>query len=165
MYNKILVPLDGSQFAECSLEHVKDIAKGCRVAEVFLLTVIEPVRTPGYWTANREQALEMGRDLEKSRKLLRGEAEDYLSKAAENLKKEGLIVQTVAIEGLENKQVADIILDYVQSNNIDMIVMSTHGRSGITRWAMGSVADKIVRSATIPVMTMAPKGCRLASAS
>jgi nucleotide-binding universal stress UspA family protein len=161
MYRKILVSLDGSQFSECSLEHAKNIAMGCQGADIFLLTVMEPVLPRSFWAASLEQSMEIGREMEKSRQRAREEAEKYLSQTADNLKQAGLSVQTVAIEGAENnKSVADVILDYAQDNNMDMIIISTHGRSGISRWAMGSVAEKVVRKATIPVLTIVPKGCR-----
>ena len=53
------------------------------------------------------------------------------------------------------------ILEYAQNNNIDLIIISTHGRSGISRWAFGSVADKVVRTSTVPVLTVTPTGCRI----
>ena len=56
---------------------------------------------------------------------------------------------------------ADAILDYAEKNNVDLIIMSTHGRSGISRWAFGSVADRVVRHSIAPVLLVAPAGCRI----
>lgn len=56
---------------------------------------------------------------------------------------------------------ANEILEYATKNNVDLIVMTTHGRSGITRWLFGNVADKVSHHSTIPVLIVAPSGCRL----
>ena len=161
MYNRILAPLDGSKLSECSLEHVKEIAKGCQVTEVVLLTALEPVQNLLSWPASQTQANELAAEMEKNQRQMRLKAEDYLAAAANDLKEAGLAVRTVVIEEKGDEQAASIILNYTQNNNIDLIIMSTHGRSGISRWSFGSVADKVVRSSTIPVMTIAPKGCRI----
>jgi nucleotide-binding universal stress UspA family protein len=163
MYNKILVPLDGSKLSECSLDHVKSIATGCHVSEVVLMTVTEPVYTPMFWTASRTQAEEMGAELQQAREKNRQNAEDYLSQASEILKQAGVSARTAVVDGTETAKAAENILDYAQNNNIDLIIMSTHGRSGVTRWAMGSVADKVVRNSIIPVLTVTPKGCKVAA--
>jgi nucleotide-binding universal stress UspA family protein len=55
---------------------------------------------------------------------------------------------------------ADAIMGYADQNGVDLIIMSTHGRAGIGRWFMGSVADRVVRHATVPVLTASPAGCR-----
>jgi nucleotide-binding universal stress UspA family protein len=55
---------------------------------------------------------------------------------------------------------AEEILKYSQDNDVDLIIMSTHGRSGVSRWAMGSVADRVVRTSVAPVLLTTPKECR-----
>lgn len=162
MYNRVLAPLDGSELSECSLEHLKAIATGCRVPEVVLLTVLEAIQTPTWWPdESLVRTSEISAKLEKIWKQRHQKAEEYLTTIAENLKKTGVAARTVTLEKTEDQQVAALILDYAQKNNFDLIVMSTHGRSGISRWSFGSVADKVVRSSTVPVMTIAPKGCRI----
>jgi len=154
MYNKILVPLDGSELSECSLEHVKDIAKGCQTSKVILLTVVERVVGTGYtWggVASGEQMAEEARKMQ-------AKASDYLNKAAAGLKKEGLSVETRILSG----EPAESILKFIsETNDVDLLIMSTHGRSGPARWAMGSVADRVLRHSSIPVMVVAPRGCRV----
>jgi len=146
VYNKVLVPLDGSDFSECSLEHVKAIVTGCKVADVVLLWAIEPVPPIGE-----------GWPMVDFEKAVQDQAKDYLARMSDKLKKEGLAVQTAIVKG----RAADAILDYARKNNVDLIIMSTHGRSGVSRWVMGSVTDKVVRHATIPVLTVSPPGCRI----
>ena len=145
MYRKILVPLDGSDIGECSLEHVKDIAKGCSVPEVILLFVAEPV------SAGLYQSAEEGRE-----KLL-AYGKDYLAKVEKNLIADGITARSVILEGKPSLT----ITDYAEKNEIDLTVISSHGRSGLSRLAFGSVADKVVRKSVVPVLVSVPKGCRI----
>jgi nucleotide-binding universal stress UspA family protein len=152
MYKKILAPLDGSEFSECALEHVKAIAAGCSVPEVVLLRVVEPIHSTdlaAYAEAGIDTVLLM-RDVEEA-------AKTYMSRMTEELKKTGLNVSGVVSTGWS----ADQILSYAADNGVDLIIMSTHGRGGIGRWFMGSVTDKVVRHASVPVLTVAPPGCRV----
>jgi nucleotide-binding universal stress UspA family protein len=160
MYNRILAPLDGSKMSECSLSHIKEIGTGCHVAEVVLLTVLESLTNPFFWPSSKAQVDQVVAEQENARKGMRQKAENYLNGINENLRLAGLSVQNVIIEERDNMKAADIILDYAQNNDVDLIVLSTHGRSGIARWSFGSVADKVVRHATVPVLTVAPEGCR-----
>jgi nucleotide-binding universal stress UspA family protein len=161
MYNKILVPLDGSEFAECALRHVKEIGAGGGCAGVVLLTVLEPVKVPMEWLSGRDEAERVGTETEANRQQAHKKAGDYLDIAAASLKQSGIPVETVIIDETLPQQEAATILDYAQDHNFDLIVMSTHGRSGISRWAFGSVADKIVHHARVPVLSVTPEGCRL----
>jgi len=147
MYKKILAPLDGSELSECSLEHVRAVAAGCQVAEVVLLRVVEPITTMAYaetsadWVAEKE-------------KQNQAEVENYLSQMVDKLKIEGIAVQAAVAWG----RPADEILDYAKNNHADLIIMGTHGRSGLSRWAFGSVTDKILRRSAVPVLITPPPG-------
>ena len=151
MYQKILVPMDGSENAECVIEHVKTIATGCKVTEVVLLRVIEPF--PVYIMDYRvdENIIRQAQDGAKDA------ATESLNKVANQMKKEGLSVTTDVTEG----NAAIMILDYAAKNAVDLIIMATHGRTGVARFALGSVADKVVRGSSAPVMVVAPEGCRV----
>lgn len=162
MYNKILAPLDGSKLSECTLDHVKDIATGCHIGKVVLLSVLENVRMPSEWWTNREQIAEMSAETEKKEQQMQENAQAYLSGVGENLKKAGLEVETVILKEVAIHEEARNILEYANENQIDLIVMSTHGRSGPARWAFGSVADRVVRHAKCPVLTVTPTSCRIA---
>jgi nucleotide-binding universal stress UspA family protein len=162
MYNKILVPLDGSQLAECSLAHVKAVATGCGVAEVVLLTVTQdiiPSLMP--WTSSQEQVNNTIAETNKNLEMVHKKASEYLQKVGEDLKHSGLTVQMEVIEAIGHRDPAELILDYAEKNKVDLIVIATHGRSGITRWAFGSEAENIVRHSKIPVLTITPAGCRI----
>jgi nucleotide-binding universal stress UspA family protein len=160
MYNRILGPLDGSKLSECSLEHIKSIATGCHVSEVILLMVLEPVVPPFSETATKQAIEEMAKRWREAEKQSKQKVESYLAKVADSLKKEGVAVQTVAAPAKTGQSAAEIILDFADNNNVDLIIMSTHGRSGVSRWAFGSVTDRVVRHAKSPVLTISPPGCR-----
>jgi len=151
MYKKILAPLDGSEFSERSLEHVKAIASGCHVPEVVLFAVVEPMPQSaeiggfvgGEWIYQAEkQALAW--------------LQDYLIKSVDKLGGEGINAKIAVAHG----KAADEILEYASRNKVDLIIMSTHGRSGVARWALGSVADKVVRHAQAAVLLISPQGSR-----
>ena len=152
MYKKILAPLDGSPLSECSLEHVKTIAIGCHFPEVILLKVVAPLS----YSMTSEMALE-AKTLKEIDDIQMAEAKKYISKTVQKLNKEGVAARGEVLSGKVEEQ----ILNYADKNNIDLIVMSTHGRSGVTRWALGSVADKVVRHSKVPVLIIAPAGCRI----
>lgn len=152
MYKNILVPMDGSKLAECVLDHVKSIATGCHVPKVVLLRVIEPMSPPK--ALPREIAEDAYRDAKETAEV---EAKDYLLRMVEVLKNEGIAAETDIAYGLA----ADEILNYAEHKGVDLIVISTHGRSGPSRWFSGSVADRVVSHSYIPVLSVTPSGCRL----
>jgi nucleotide-binding universal stress UspA family protein len=147
MYKKILAPMDGSEFSECVLSHIRAIAVGCKVPEVVLFRAIEPVQTP-YISNDIFEEME-----EKAI----AEVKDSFGKIAEELKADGISSSQVIVKGYA----ANEILDYAEKNNVDLIIMSSHGSSGIVRWAIGSVTDKVIHHAAAPVLVVAPKACRI----
>ena len=150
MYKKILAPLDGSEYSECVLDHVKALASGCNVKDVVLLYVIEPLNPGMYDVAERvvSDTVKKGKEF----------GVKYLANLASKLKDEGLVVETVLLNG----DPAPAILDYASQNGVDLIVMSTHGRSGFSRWLMGSVADKVARHSPVPVLLVRPSEIKTA---
>lgn len=152
MYNKILVPLDGSDLSECSLPHVKEIAVGCKAAKVILMKVNEPYYLSGTVMAELGEA-EVKSLLQKSKEYY----VKYLADKAMALEKAGVKVDTAIVEG----NAANTILEYAAKEKVDLIIMSTHGSSGIVRFMVGSVADKVIRHSLAPVLLVAPTSCRL----
>ena len=159
MYKRILGPLDGSKLAECSVEHIKAIATGCQASDVILLAVLEPLPMMPFFVG-REAADKTAKQRQEEERQVRQRAEDYLNKVAKGLKKEGIAVQTVLMPPKHDKGAAEVILDYAEKNGVELIIMSTHGRSGFSRLAFGSVTDRIVRNAKIPVLTVSPVSCK-----
>jgi nucleotide-binding universal stress UspA family protein len=155
MYKKMLVPLDGSELSECSLEHVKAIASGCRVPEIVLLRVVEPL------SAETVSAFAMAGDdlLRKAELDNQTEAKNYMVQIKNKLVNDGLAVEAVVVDG----RAAEEILDYAQSNEVDLIVMATHGKTGISRWFFGSVAQKVLQHSAVPVLIVSPPGCRISA--
>ena len=145
MYRKILVPLDGSKVAEGVLPHAKALAYS-EGAELVLLTVgANPAMDfvfsdPGL----AERAVE--EQEERSKK--------YISEIETQLKSAGFKTSTVLRVGA----VADVILGVAEELQIDVIAMSTHGRTGPARWLLGSVAERVVHSSNVPVLLIRATG-------
>lgn len=144
MYKKILVPLDGSELAECVLPHVKEVAAGHGEGKVMLLRIVEPL------PAGTPPAV----DFEVVRKAGVKAAEDYLAGIQAKLNREGLAVETKVLTG----RPAETISEFAQREKVDLLTLATHGRSGIRRWVFGSVADKLVSSSSVPVLLIRPEG-------
>ncbi|MBI4334275.1 MAG: universal stress protein [Chloroflexi bacterium] len=148
MYNRILIPLDSSELAECVLPHVEAIARGCGVKEVIAVTVVEPV----YYFADDGGVGTI--DVIKLQQVREEGAAGYLNEVAKKLEEKKLNVKTALLKG----NPADSIVDYAKSNNVDLIAMATHGRSGISRWVWGSTAEKILRASPVPILLVRPDG-------
>ena len=150
MYKKIMVPLDGSELAECVLSHVQAIASGCRVPSVELVRVVEPIQLP-----TRGGIALSANDLKRVKAEMKGEAENYLEKITARLKGAGLHVQTKLLEG----KAAEQLVEHARSSKADLLIMASHGASGVTRWVWGSVTDRILRSSSVPVLLIRAPGC------
>lgn len=134
MFARILVPLDGSALAEAILPQVTELAT-LHGAEVVLLRVAFAHAFPGSdQTSAQVQAVE--------------EAEAYLAEVVQRFLAAGIKAQSVVRYG----HAAEEILDHAQTGAVDVIAMSTHGRSGVQRWVLGSVAEHVLRAAPVPVL-------------
>ncbi|NWF94189.1 MAG: universal stress protein [Syntrophaceae bacterium] len=139
MYKKILVPLDGSELAKKALEHAEKLAKTFD-AEIVLFEVVPFI--PIYGSPELVTPLIID---EKQKEA----AERYLADLAGELRGRGHKVTTVVRTG---QQVAGEIIDFAKESGVDLIVMCTHGRSGLTRWVLGSVAHKVLTRAETPIL-------------
>ena len=151
MYNKIMVPLDGSELAECVLPHVEALAKGCQAKEVILVRAFVPFRAVnigGEYVPNEKEITRIDADF-------KAEAQDYLEKVAERLNLSGIAARWAILTG----KPSEILSDFAKADNCDLIIMATHGRSGVSRWVWGSIADRILRSACVPVLMIRAPGC------
>ena len=148
MYTRILVPLDGSALAERALPHAGGIGRATG-AEVILLQVVQ---------APLGDAPEAGQTEEdRAIREVAVEALSYLGTIAGKLKEEGSIkVRTEVLEG----PAADGILGFAHREDVDLIIMSTHGRTGISKLLMGSVAEKVMLTTKRPVMLIKPERSR-----
>ena len=150
MYKRILVPLDGSDLAECVLPHVESIAKGHGVEEVAFLRVVEPFEQICDFEGCVSQETMNSIDVDS-----KASAESYLSQLAKRTKYDGVSVKPEVITG----KPAENIAGYAAKNAVGLIIMATHGRSGISRWSWGSVADRVLRSACVPILMVRAPGC------
>ena len=150
MYKKMLVPLDTSDFAECVLQHVKEIATTREIPEVVLLSAIEPMTSQTMAYMGPENVTE-------SEERAVAGALQYLEKVKTSLALEQSKISIVAMAGPS----ADVILDYVANNGVDVLVLSSHGRSGVSRVLIGSTADKILRRSPVPVFLVPAVSCRV----
>jgi len=145
MYKKVLVPLDGSKLSESIIKDVVAVATGCHVPEVVLLKVREPM------DSNVRAALdpEIAEELDQA---YNNDSVEYLNKVSKKLAKKGV---TASVEVLAGNP-AEEIINYADKKHVDLIIMSTHGRSGFSRLVFGSVADKVIRQTEKPVLLKPP---------
>lgn len=151
MYKKIMVPLDGSELAECVIPHVKAIAGGCSDPEILFVRVVQPFRFMG-----TGEVIPGGEDLVKIDEDSKAGAKDYLDGLVSRLEFGPANLQT---EVIYDTRVAESLADYASRKEVDLIVVATHGRSGISRWVWGSVTDRILHSSCVPILMVRAPGC------
>lgn len=150
MYRKVLVPLDGSELAECALSEVIKLGRGGVIGEVILLKVIEVevFNAPSGHTARV--------DFSALREAHRTEAGKYLEGIQSRLQSEGI---NAAITMLEGKP-AETIVEFAKSRPVDLIVIGTHGYTGMKRLMFGSVALRVLHDANVPVLLIRSVSCQ-----
>lgn len=167
MYKRILVPLDGSKLAECALPHVEELVKGCDSEEVILVSVTERVQGYRAVEGSGQPAIGSGGGWMGSSQPLRQQlvpeavgkkekqAQRYLDRIAKAMTAKGINVNTEVLLW----KPAEAIVGYAKQYGCDLIVMASHGRSGPSRWAHGSVADRVLKGSCIPVLMIRAPGC------
>lgn len=180
MYNKVVVPLDGSKLAEIALPHLEEIATGCHIPEVFLVSVTEEIkgRAPRAVGIERSAGREFHAapdtgpvalgstfsgmvysadsrvsDVPAEFGRMAKTAWNYLSKVAAKLQKKGLNASATVLVG----NPAEEIIRFAKEQKADLIVMGSRGKSGFNQWDMGNVADKVMRASDVPVVLVKPK--------
>lgn len=158
MFNRILVPLDGSAFAEAALPHAEALAR-CFGAKLLLAQVVrmidhtvfltEPVEYQGahydpLWSTH-QRAVALPHPLAER-------AEAYLREKVDALGGKGIAAEYEVLEG----HAAEALLRHIECCDVDGVVMSTHGRGGVARVVIGSVADRLSRHCRIPVLLVRP---------
>ena len=143
MYKKILVPLDGSKMAECALAEVRKLAESGWVRKVVLFSVVEiPAMSVGE-----------GLDYAVFRKSQFDRFQKYLTGIRSRVASEGVEVVTEVSDG----NAAQMISNYVKQNDMDLIVIATHGYSGMKKLIFGSVALQVLHDSDVPVLLIRPK--------
>lgn len=140
MYQRLLVPLDGSSLAEAALDHAQRVAALFDSEIILLRVVVSPyaIAAPDLVLATAESDMHQ----------LSAQAEEYLRTRADKLRALGLQVRAVTCEG----PVAEAILEHADMYNVGLIVMSTHGRGGVFRWVYGSVAERVLQGSSCPIL-------------
>jgi len=142
MYDKILVPLDGSELAKAIIPHVQAMAAGHQ-SDLILLQVLPATGVVAEVAAKERQ-----------------EAEDHLMEVEQGLLNEGIKVGHTIRHGAD---AAAEIVDYAEVNDVDLIAMTTHGRSGVSRWVLGSVASRVLRGTSKPILLVRCPGAPISA--
>jgi nucleotide-binding universal stress UspA family protein len=150
VYKHIMVPLDRSEVAKCVLYHVEVVAADSKVGDITLVRVITPLHLHG----GRESGLSP-----EERKRLEVDsvnvAEDYLEGIVKQLRDKGIAAQSEVLFG---RHVVKELSEYAKSHGVDLIIVATHGLSGARHLLRGSMADKLLRRAHVPVLMIHPSG-------
>ena len=147
MYKKIMVPLDGSELAECALPHLEAIAKGSQTAEVIIVQAVEPLSIPYGLEVSKFVSLEQVKEFQTHQKVA---AEKYLKGIVARLAGAGINARAEIIYG----RASEALVEFASKNGFDLVIMATHGHSGISRRVWGSVADHLLRSIYLPVLVV-----------
>jgi nucleotide-binding universal stress UspA family protein len=138
-YQSVVIATDGSDNTQRAISYGIEIAKLSR-ATVYALHVVDTSSFSQSWTAGREAMYE----------ILRKDGQKATSKIKEYGEASGVEVIEVLLEGHPSNE----IIDFAENNNIDLIVMGTLGKTGLDRFLMGSVAEKVVRNSKVPVLVV-----------
>lgn len=147
MFHKILVPLDGSELSESAIPAALEVARRFGASLVLFRAAVLPEHlmispvplAPSAYTHMQDEIVTGTRE--------------YLDAVKARLASEGVPVET----GLVSGDAASQILEFAETQAVDLIVMCTHGRSGFQRWLFGSVAEKVMRHSACPVLSVRPK--------
>jgi nucleotide-binding universal stress UspA family protein len=147
MLKHVLVPLDSSELAEEALDYARELTgPGGKVTLLMVVLAPEYV-TSGFYPVPFEYQVENYETIRNNRI---DEARDYLLKVADRLKRVDIKVNHSILVG----NPADCIIELADSENVDAIVMSTHGRSGLSRWIFGSITQKVLSGTSRPVFVV-----------
>ena len=156
MTERIIIPLDGSRTGEAALHYVGQLVTRLEPKEVTEITLLHVISPPVHHIPveggvvdvfNGTQDLQQAKDL----------AMDYLDKAGEDLRGKGAIVNCKVVLGEGGVSSAASIIKAEEELNADLVAMSTHGRRGFSRWAYGSVTEKVLRGGSVPVLMVRVK--------
>lgn len=144
-YRKIVVPIDGSGWSERAIPHAVDIARNNK-AEIILLHVFRPPASE-----YADQLALAGQDVQIAR--IRDEVKNYLMGLRGQLRNQHVDCRVQFIEGVG---AAALICDYVNEEGVDLVVMTSHGRTGLSRFIFGSIAEKVLQGVNVPVLIIRP---------
>lgn len=146
--SKILVTLDGSKESEAVIPYIEELASKLK-AEVILLQVIAPDYHI-YAAGGPEYGVYAEQQMESMKKFAR----DYLEEIITRLKQREVTAKAEIMLGT----VAETIINFADQTNASLVAMTTHGRSGVSRWALGSVAERVLRAGNTPLLLVRTPG-------
>ena len=149
MYERILIPLDGSKVGEAALPYVDGLVSKLSPEVKAEVTLLQVVSSLTHYVVAGEAGVQIPYT-EKEMEQIKRKSMDYLNKTGEGLRSRGVMVKKRVGVG----KAAEEIIKAAGEINADLIAMSTHGRSGLSRWAFGSVTDRVVRGANVPVVVV-----------
>ncbi|PWB51340.1 MAG: universal stress protein [Candidatus Methanoperedenaceae archaeon] len=151
LYKKILIATDGSEHTEKAITHAIELAKltGAQLHAIYVISVVSPPDTIDIKLDNDPESYRtLDASMEGLKKILRHEGDVAIRYIEEQAN--GMDVRKWIIEGQPAKE----ILKLAEEESVDLIVMGTLGRSGIEKFLLGSVADKVIRGSKIPVLVV-----------
>lgn len=147
MYERILIPLDGSTLSEAVLPHAENLACALNAEIVLLHVNVSPAPV---FDPNESPLLPQPEEI----KILQIDEKNYLKTVCAKLEQDGMRATYLIRDGI----VAETILDAAEVMQADLIAMTTHGRTGMLRLLLGSVTEQVVHRSKIPVMLIRPSG-------
>lgn len=145
MFQKLLIPLDGSPFGELTLNYARSLA-GQYHSQILLLHVVASA-----WEGEMRAEMPVAESTAQAHET--DDATAYLWEKEQALRAEGFTVTAVIRQG---EPVHEMILDTAVTENADTIIMSTHGFTGLKRLMFGNIAEKVIGRATVPVLLIRP---------
>ena len=149
MYRKVLVPLDGSELAECALPYVIKMVKSGSVEEVIILNVY--TAHINFMPTEYNYGGLGYADLQER---VREYSLTYLDDVETRLNEEGVKVKT---QSMESVRPAKVISEYAQKNGVDLIIIATHGYTGLEKLMFGSVTLEVLHNSPVPVLLIRPE--------
>ena len=130
------------------------LTTGCKITNVVFVRVLPPIQLPARLPAQGKFGFQEKdrREIDEQRKKA---AEAYLEKLVQKTALEGAVLSYEVLEG----DVAETLANWAEQNGVDLIIIASQGRSGVSRWVMGSVADRILRFVCAPIMMIRAPGC------
>lgn len=147
MHERILIPLDGSRVGEAALPYVKELVAKLSPRVKVEITLFQSVSSLTHYVIAGEASAPVPYT-EPEMAQIKKKAEEYLAKVGQVLQAKNVVIRNKVSVG----KAAEMINKAADELDVDLITMSTHGRSGISRWAFGSVTEKILRSGNRPVL-------------
>jgi nucleotide-binding universal stress UspA family protein len=155
IFSRILVPLDGSEVGEAALVYATELA-----ARLDLEVILFQVVAPAYHVYSSGEIVSQVPYTEKEMEPIRKSIQAYLNRVAEKLKAKKINVITETRTGAA----AEGIIKAADELKVDLVAMSTHGRSGVSRWVFGSVASRVIQAGTTPILLVRAAGAKVDSA-